>query len=321
MIKVQNLSKYYGSRAAIKNLNFEIHKGEVVGFLGPNGAGKTTTMKMLTGFMTPSEGQIEIAGFDVSEQPLEVKKKLGYLPETPPVYMDMTVKSYLNYVADLKAVPKNLKKENIESTLESLKLTEVQNRLIQNLSKGFRQRVGIAQALVSNPEVLVLDEPTVGLDPKQVAEFREIIKKLKGNHTIILSTHILQEVQASCERVIIINEGQIVAQNTIEALTQAVQKNNTMAHPNQQVRVYLKVSRPSENFKSFLDNQSYISSINFKGSQYEIQCDNDEKHFEDILKNVMDQKLGFQEFRKEQLLLEDVFVKLTQNVQQGATDV
>lgn len=317
MIRVQNLSKYYGSRAAIKNLNFEIQKGEVVGFLGPNGAGKTTTMKMLTGFMTPSEGRVEIAGFDVASQPQLVKRKLGYLPETPPVYMDMTVRKYLNYVADLKSVPKSEKKQNIESTLESLKLTEVQNRLIQNLSKGFRQRVGIAQALVSNPEVLVLDEPTVGLDPKQVAEFREIIKKLKGNHTIILSTHILQEVQASCERVIIINEGQIVAQNTIEALTQAVQKTGTLTHPTPQVKVYLKVTRPSEEFKTFLSAQSYVSSIQFHGSQYEIQCDNNEQFFESIVKNVMDQKLGFQEFRKEQLLLEDVFVKLTQNAQQG----
>ncbi len=316
MIHVQNLSKYYGSRAAIQNLNFTIHKGEVVGFLGPNGAGKTTTMKMLTGFMKPSAGKIEIAGFDVTKNPLEVKKKLGYLPETPPIYMDMTVKNYLNYVADLKAVPKKEKKQNIYATLESLKLADVKDRLIQNLSKGFRQRVGIAQALVSNPEVLVLDEPTVGLDPKQVAEFREIIKKLKGSHTIILSTHILQEVQASCERVIIINEGQIVAQNTIEALTQAVQKSNTQSEPNHQVRVYLKVSRPSDDFRSFLNSQSYISSIHFQGSQYEIQCENKEEHFETIVKNVMEQKLGFQEFRKEQLMLEDVFVKLTQNVPQ-----
>ncbi len=316
MIRVQNLSKYYGPRAAIKNLSFEIQKGEIVGFLGPNGAGKTTTMKMLTGFMTPTEGSIEIAGFDVRKNPIEVKKKLGYLPETPPVYSDMTVTAYLRYVADLKLVPKNEKNQNIESTLQSLKLTEVKNRLIQNLSKGYRQRVAIAQALVSNPEVLVLDEPTVGLDPKQVTEFREILKNLKENHTIILSTHILQEVHASCERVIILNQGEIVAQNTIEALTQAVRSKNALAHPDKHVRVFLKVSRPDDSFKSLLESQSYIRSVTLASNQYEIECENQEQFFESIVKNVMKHKIGFQEFRKEQLLLEDVFVKLTQINQQ-----
>jgi ABC-2 type transport system ATP-binding protein len=313
MIRVQSVYKNYGHRAAITDLNFEIQKGEIVGFLGPNGAGKTTTMKMLTGFMTPSQGKIEIAGFDVAKNPIEVKKKLGYLPETPPVYFDMTVHSYLAYVADLKKVPAVEKKKNIESVLDSLKLFDVKDRLIQNLSKGFRQRVGIAQALVSNPEVLVLDEPTVGLDPQQVAEFRDILKKLKGNHTIILSTHILQEVQASCERVIIINKGQIVAQNTIEALTEIVQNSEFKSGRDNQVKVYLKVSRPSEEFKKLLGTESYIKSVRLQGSQYEIECDNQEEHFESILKNVMDKKVGFQEFRKEHLLLEDVFVQLTQS--------
>lgn len=317
MIRVQGLSKYYGQRSAIQDLNFEIKKGEIVGFLGPNGAGKTTTMKMLTGFMTPTEGKIEIAGYDITKDPIEVKKKLGYLPETPPVYADMTVQAYLSYVADLKRVPKAEKQKNIDSTLESLKLTEVKNRLIQNLSKGFRQRVGIAQALVSNPEVLVLDEPTVGLDPKQVAEFREILNNLKGSHTIILSTHILQEVQASCERVIIINEGKIVAQNTIEALTHAVQNKKLNSDQDKQVKVFLRVSRPSEAFQSFLKNQSYIRSVQLHGSQYEIECENQEAYFESILQNVLDKKVGFQEFRKEQVLLEDVFVKLTQSQSKG----
>lgn len=314
MIRVQGLSKYYGPRAAIRNLNFEIQKGEIVGFLGPNGAGKTTTMKMLTGFMIPSEGTIEIAGFDVQKNPIEVKKKLGYLPETPPVYPDMTVASYLSYVADLKRVPKNEKKENIENTLKSLKLFDVKNRLIQNLSKGYRQRVGIAQALVSNPEVLVLDEPTVGLDPSQVAEFREILKELKGSRTIILSTHILQEVQASCERVIIINKGEIVAQNTIEGLTQAV-KNKGLAHQNKHIRIFLKVSRPQEEFGSYLEDQNYIRSVKYSGTHYEIECDNKEECFEDIVRSVLERNMGFQEFRKEQLLLEDIFVTLTQSQQ------
>ncbi len=311
MIRVQNVSKNYGQRQAISNLNFEIQKGEIVGFLGPNGAGKTTTMKMLTGFMTPSQGKIEICGLDIQKNPLEVKQKLGYLPETPPVYFDMTVLNYLNFVADLKKVPKVEKIKNIESVLESLKLAEVKNRLIQNLSKGFRQRVGIAQALVSNPEILILDEPTVGLDPSQVAEFREILKKLKGSHTIILSTHILQEVQASCERVIIINQGQIVAENTIEALTTMTSQAN--ANKESLIRILLKVSRPSEAFKNALNQESYIRSVSLNSKFYEIMCENKEEHFESIVRKVLEQKVGLQELKKDSFLLEDVFVKLTQN--------
>ncbi len=315
MIRVQNVSKNYGERTAIKDLNFEIKLGEVVGFLGPNGAGKTTTMKMLTGFMTPSSGSIEICGFDVQKNPIEVKQKLGYLPETPPLYVDMTVGNYLNYVADLKKVPKAEKKKNITEVLESLKLTEVKNRLIQNLSKGFRQRVGIAQALVSNPEILILDEPTVGLDPSQVSEFREILKVLKGSRTIILSTHILQEVQASCERVIIINNGQIVAQNTIEELTSMASRSHQNNLGASIVKVILKVNRPSEDFKKVLARQNYIESVSLANSSksYEIICENNEKNFESIVRLVLDEKVGLQEFKKDSILLEDVFVELTKN--------
>lgn len=313
MIRVHNVSKYYGERCAIKNLSFEIQKGEVVGFLGPNGAGKTTTMKMLTGFMTPTHGSLEICGFDVQKNPLEVKQKLGYLPETPPVYQDMTVVNYLRYVADLKKVPRKDKPKNIESVLESLKLTEVKNRLIQNLSKGFRQRVGIAQALVSNPEILVLDEPTVGLDPTQVAEFREIIKSLKGTRTIILSTHILQEVQASCERVIIINKGEIVAQNTIEELTTMASSTNLGSSELASVKIILKVSRPSQEFKNLLMKQDYIKSVDFSLKNYMIICENSEQHFESIVRLVLEEKVGLQEFKKDALRLEDVFVELTKS--------
>lgn len=221
MISVQNLTKSYGENLAIQSLNFKINKGEVVGFLGPNGAGKSTTMKILTGFMAPTSGSAIIAGFDVFENPIQVKKRIGYLPETPPVYADMRVLEYLKYVAELKGVEKAKISGYVANAIEKTNLGSVEKRMIHNLSKGFRQRVGIAQALVSNPEVLILDEPTVGLDPKQVAEIRDLIQDLKGHHTIILSTHILPEVQATCERIIIINKGQIVAQDSIENLTGA----------------------------------------------------------------------------------------------------
>ncbi|HVK60847.1 MAG TPA: ABC transporter ATP-binding protein, partial [Bdellovibrionales bacterium] len=207
MIEVENLTKSYGPHRAIDGLSFKIKKGEVVGFLGPNGAGKTTTMKIITGFMAPTEGSVRVAGFDVFEDPIEVKKRIGYLPETPPVYGEMTVESYLRFVANLKGVEKSRVSELVERSMEKTDLTSVRRRLIQNLSKGYRQRVGISQALVSDPEVLILDEPTVGLDPRQVAEVRSLIKELAGHHTIILSTHILPEVQASCEKIIIIDRG------------------------------------------------------------------------------------------------------------------
>src|SRR5215469_12137201 len=184
MIEIKDLTKDYGTRRAISNLNFSVKKGDVVGFLGPNGAGKSTTMKIITGFMAPSSGQASVAGFDVFENPLEVKKRIGYLPETPPVYGDMYVRDYLRYVAALKQVPKEKVETLVNSAIEKTNLGDVQKRLIQHLSKGFKQRVGIAQALVSDPEVLILDEPTVGLDPKQVAEMRHLIQQLRGKHTI-----------------------------------------------------------------------------------------------------------------------------------------
>ncbi len=218
MIEVRGLTKDYGDHRAIDHLNFTVSRGEVVGFLGPNGAGKSTTMKIITGFMAPSSGEARVAGFDVFESPLEVKKRIGYLPETPPVYGDMLVRDYLEYVARLKKVEVSKIKSQVDLALEKTSLQEVQKRLIQNLSKGFRQRVGIAQALVSDPEVLILDEPTVGLDPKQVAEVRHLIQELRGQHTIILSTHILSEVEATCQKVIIIHQGKIVAQDQIENL-------------------------------------------------------------------------------------------------------
>ena len=226
MIEVARLSKFYGQRKAIDELSFTVNKGEVLGFLGPNGAGKSTTKKILTCFMPASSGTATVAGFDVFENPIEVKKRVGYLPETPPVYKDMVVQDYLAYKAALHGIRGDESKKAVTTALEKCGLANVRARLIGNLSKGYRQRVGIAQAIVHNPPVLILDEPTVGLDPKQIIEIRELIKSLAGDHTIVLSTHILPEVQATCSRVLILNEGKIVAINTLDAISTQLRKGN-----------------------------------------------------------------------------------------------
>lgn len=219
MIEIQNLTKRYGQIKAVNNLNFTVEKGEVLGFLGPNGAGKSTTMNIITGYLPSSEGTVKVCGYDIMESPKEVKKRIGYLPELPPVYMDMTVLDYLNFVSDLKQVDRKLKKNQISDIMELVKIGDHRGRLIKNLSKGYKQRVGLAQALIGSPEVLILDEPTVGLDPKQIIEIRKLIKALGKEHTIILSSHILPEVSAVCERVVIINQGEIAAIDTPENLS------------------------------------------------------------------------------------------------------
>jgi len=221
MIEAKNLTKRYRDRIAIENLTFSVNEGEILGFLGPNGAGKTTTMRILSGFVPPSEGSAKIAGFDVFEHPLEVKRRLGYLPETPPLYPEMTARGYLRFVGRLKGVPSRQLGSEIERVSNLTGIQEVIDRVIKNLSKGFRQRVGVAQALLNNPPVLILDEPTEGLDPAQRAEVRSLIKKLAGKHTVILSTHILHEVTMTCEKVLIINQGRIVAFDEIKKLAHA----------------------------------------------------------------------------------------------------
>ena len=223
MIDVKNLSKNYGSFEAVKDVSFFIDKGEVVGFLGPNAAGKTTTMRILTCYMPATQGSVSVAGFDVFDNPMSVKKRVGYLPEHPPLYPEMTVESYLSFVGKIKGLSGKILKMKLDKVLERTSTAEVRSNLIANLSKGFKQRVGLAQALIHDPEVLVLDEPTVGLDPKQIIEVRELIKELGEDHTIILSTHILPEVSATCGRVIIINKGKIVAEDTPENLTSGLQ--------------------------------------------------------------------------------------------------
>jgi ABC-2 type transport system ATP-binding protein len=218
MIEVQNLTKRYRDRIAIEGLSFTVEEGEILGFLGPNGAGKSTTMKILTGFLPPSAGLARVAGFDVFEQPLEVKRRIGYLPETPPLYPEMTVRGYLKFVASLKRLPGRGLKAEVERVAGLTGVTDVMDRVIQNLSKGYKQRVGIAQALLGSPPVLILDEPTEGLDPSQRADVRSLIKSLAGKHTLILSTHILPEVTMTCEKVLIINQGKMVAYDEIRKL-------------------------------------------------------------------------------------------------------
>ncbi len=218
MIEVENLTKYYGDRPAIDNITFRVEKGEILGFLGPNGAGKTTTMRILAGFFPPTSGIARVAGYDVVNNSIDVRRRIGYMPETIPLYKDMRVKEYLEFVAEVKGVPRKRRKSKIEKAMKECGTTEVYHRLIGKLSKGFQQRVGLAQALLHDPEVLILDEPTIGLDPKQIIEIRQLIKSLAGERTIILSTHILPEVSMTCQRVIIINEGKIIAMDTPENL-------------------------------------------------------------------------------------------------------
>lgn len=218
MIEVEGLSKKYARHVAVDNISFAVNKGDIVGFLGPNGAGKTTTMRILTCFMPPSQGRASVAGFDVFEKPFEVKKRIGYLPETPPVYPEMSVRDYLKFVAGIKNVPSRDINGRVEEVMRRCAVADVKDKLIGKLSKGYRQRVGLAQAIIHNPDVLILDEPTSGLDPKQIIETRELIQSLAGEHTIILSTHILPEVEATCQKVIIINKGKVVATDSVERL-------------------------------------------------------------------------------------------------------
>src|SRR5215469_3844970 len=229
MIKVEGLTKRYARNVAVDHISFQVEKGQIVGFLGPNGAGKTTTMRMLTCFLPPTDGTAEVAGFEVMENPMEVKKLIGYLPESPPVYPEMEVIEYLNFVARIKGVEKSKRLSRIDDVMEKCAVADVRNREIGKLSKGYRQRVGLAQAIIHNPDVLILDEPTAGLDPHQIIETRDLIKSLAGNHTIILSTHILPEVEQTCERVIIIAKGKLVAMDTVANLTSRLRGSETVA--------------------------------------------------------------------------------------------
>ena len=229
MIQVENVTKKFGQRLAVDRLSFTVNRGEILGFLGPNGAGKSTTMNIITGYLSATEGSVKLDGHDILEEPAAVKKQIGYMPELPPLYPDMTVRDYLSFVCDIKGVARTRRKDNMERSMELTRIADVRGRLIKNLSKGYKQRVGIAQAIIGTPPVLILDEPTIGLDPQQIIETRNLVRDLGREHTIILSSHILPEVQAVCSRVLIINKGRIVASDTPENLSRGLSGDNRIS--------------------------------------------------------------------------------------------
>lgn len=307
MIEVNNLTKSYGRLKAINNLSFTVGKGEILGFLGPNGAGKSTTMNIITGYIPSTEGTVKVAGVDVFENSKEVKKKIGYLPENPPLYLDMTVQSYLLFVSQLKQVPRKLRKSNIDDVIELVKLGDVRNRLIKNLSKGYRQRVGLAQALMGNPEVLILDEPTVGLDPKQIIEIRNLIKSLGKDKTIILSSHILPEVSAVCERLIIINKGEIAAIDTPDNLS------NVLAGSD---KLMVRIEGPSDRILKIIKGINGVKNVEIyekseKDTNFIIESEQSEDVRKPLFFAMADNRAPILEMKRHGLSLEEVFLQLT----------
>ena len=312
MIQVENITKKYGNFVAVNNINFEIEEGEIVGFLGPNGAGKSTTMNMITGFIEPTSGKIVVDGYDISKKPKKAKKQIGYMPEGVPLYSDLTVKEFVTYMAEIKNVDKKEKKQMVQKVLEETGLLDVQNKLNKNLSRGYKQRVSMAGALVGNPKVIILDEPTVGLDPKQVTEIRALIKKLGETHTVILSSHILSEVSQICNRVIIINKGQIVAIDTPENLERKVVKDNS---------VYVTVEDPEnkmENIKEKLENVKEVKLIEEnedKTKKYMITADEDIDLRKNIFEVLAKEQITIFEMKKADATLEDAFMELIKDTQ------
>ena len=313
MIQVENITKKYGSFTAVNDISFEIEEGEIVGFLGPNGAGKSTTMNMVTGFIEPTSGKIIIDGYNISKKPKKAKRQIGYMPEGVPLYTDLTVKEFVTYMAELKGVPKKERKEKVEKALEDTGLIDVKNKLTRNLSRGYKQRVSMAGALVSNPKVIILDEPTVGLDPKQVTEIRTLIKNLGKEHTVILSSHILSEVSQICNRVIIINKGKIIAIDTPENLEKKVVRDNI---------VYVTVEDPENKMDSVKDKLENVQEIKLieenedKTKKYKITADDGV----DLRKNIFDtfakEEITIFEMKKSDVTLEDAFMQLI-NSQDG----
>jgi ABC-2 type transport system ATP-binding protein len=300
-IQVQNLGKSYGAFEALRDVTFDVRKGEVLGFLGPNGAGKTTTMRILTGYMPPSSGTARVAGYDVFDESIEVRKRIGYLPETVPLYTEMSVWDYLEFVARLRGVAD--RDDAVERVMEMTSLSERADTLISKLSKGFRQRVGIAQALVHSPEVLILDEPTIGLDPKQIIEIRHLIKSLAGEHTVLLSTHILPEVSQTCSRVLIINDGKIVAEDTPERLGARVRGAE---------HIHLQVGQPAPEIAGELEKiQGVLSAQTKADGVYEIETNIGADRRADIAALAVQRGWGLLELRPVSLSLEEVFLKLT----------
>ena len=307
MVEIKNLTKYYGKNPAVRGIDFEIRDNEILGFLGPNGAGKSTTMNIIAGFLPSTGGTVIVNGFDITEQAAEAKKCIGYLPEIPPVYPDMRVEEYLNFVAGIKGVKKADRKQQIESAMERLHITDMRKRLIRNLSKGYKQRVGFAQALLGNPKILILDEPTVGLDPSQVIEVRNLILDLKKDHSIIFSSHILAEVSAVCERVVIINKGEIMAIDTIENLEK------TLVNKNQ---LNLKVEGDKDKVVRLLKDirgVGAISDINYISTgfySYNVEIENESVR-KGILSSLIANDCNVAEVAMVKLDLEQVFLKYT----------
>ena len=312
MIKVEGLTKRYARTLAVNDISFEVEKGQIVGFLGPNGAGKTTTMRVLTCFLPPSDGIATVAGFDVLEQPLEVKKRIGYLPETPPLYPDMEVSEYLTFVGKLKGLSSADVPKRVKEVCDRCAISDVETKLIGKLSKGYRQRVGLAQAILHNPDVLILDEPTSGLDPKQIIETRELIRSLAGDHTIILSTHILSEVEHSCERVIIINQGKLVAQDTVANLTNRLRGS-------EQVSLEIQCADGTLNHgevRQRLEQVAGVGRVVLKDTKenrctFEVESLQGRTIRAELARAVVNAGLDLNELRPVGFSLEDIFLQLT----------
>jgi ABC-2 type transport system ATP-binding protein len=311
LVQVDHLTKKYGDVAAITDVTFSAEKGEILGFLGPNAAGKTTTMRILTGFMPPSSGTASVAGFDVVDQPLEARERLGYLPESVPLYTDMTVRSYLAFFAKLRGVSKAKIRDRVDYVMEATRITGEANTIIGKLSKGFRQRVGIAQAMVHNPDVLILDEPTVGLDPRQIIEIRELIRGLRGEHTVILSTHILPEAQMLCDRIVIINEGRIAAVDRPENLTARLRKS-------QQVR--LEVRGPADQVEAQLKALPHVTAVrreaggdgaDGRAQLFHVDGEVEQDIREALAGTIVKHGWGLLEMSSVRMNLEDIFLSLT----------
>ncbi len=308
MIEVRNLVKKYGNHVAVDHLNFTVEKGKIYGFLGPNGAGKSTTMNMITGYIASTEGDILIDGHNILEEPEEAKKRIGYLPEMPPLYQDMTVREYLEFAAELKAIPREKKKSNIEEVMSTTKIEDVKNRLIKNLSKGYKQRVGLAQALLGYPEIMILDEPTVGLDPKQIIEIRDLIKGLGRKHTVILSSHILSEVSAVCDHVLIIDKGRLVASDSPENLSKLIAGDNSLE---------LTIKGREEDIRKAFDMVENVQEVIYHDSLVKGACDVTVKVSgeQDIRENIFfalaEMKCPILKMQSGNMSLEEVFLKLT----------
>lgn len=308
MIEVKNLVKKYGDHLAVDGLNFTIEPGRIYGFLGPNGAGKSTTMNMITGYIASTEGEVIINGHNILEEPEEAKKCIGYLPEQPPLYFDMTVLEYLKFAAELKKIPKQDREKMLEEVMDLVKISDVKDRLIKNLSKGYRQRVGLAQAVLGYPEVIILDEPTVGLDPKQIIEIRDLIKSLGDKHTVILSSHILSEVSAICDYVLIISHGKLVASDTTENLEKMTMGSNELN---------LTVRAAKEKVKRILSEVSGIEEISFIPSEetdaIDIKIKTSEKTDirEELFYKLAEHRCPLLKMEFNRLSLEDIFLELT----------